>query len=77
MAKLPPGLVPRLLSREAAAFYCGMSRNHFAAYIEPAVTTRAFGGKRLWDRHEIDRWLDGSHGEGHAQRSGEDWLERV
>lgn len=54
----PANLSPRLLNREAAAFYCGMSANHFTAHLEPHLPVLEFGSKRLWDRAAIDAWLD-------------------
>ena len=56
--RLPTGLTPRLLSREAAATYCGISTTLFDAHIVPAVAPLAIGGRRLWDIKKLDRWLD-------------------
>ncbi len=48
---------PRLLPRELAAAYCGVSVNHFLAHVP--VPAMELGAKRLWDRLAIDAWLDG------------------
>jgi hypothetical protein len=58
-SKLPLSLPPRLLSREQAAEYCGVSINHFLAHC-PVKPTELLGSKRVWDRVAIDRWLDGN-----------------
>jgi hypothetical protein len=58
---LPDGMMPRLLSRDEAAAYCGVSAGLFEQRVGiPAV--RCFGTRRLWDRHALDRWLDGVSG---------------
>lgn len=61
-SRLPEGLTPRLLSREAAAAYCGMSPPHFDRHIAEAVPPRGFGRRLLWDRRAIDLWLDRQFG---------------
>jgi hypothetical protein len=55
-----PARWPRLLDRQDAAEYCGVSVNHFLAHCP--VPPMTFGSKKLWDRHAIDAWLDGGHG---------------
>lgn len=47
---------PRLLDRQLAASYCGVSVNHFLLHV-PVEPVR-IGEKKLWDRAAIDRWLD-------------------
>ena len=49
-------LEPRLLSRELAAAYCGLSVPTF----ETTCPVRAvrFRSRVLYDRRAIDRWLD-------------------
>ena len=51
---------PRLLNREQAACYCGVSVNYFLAHVAPFLHVVSFGGSRLrrWDVQEIDRHLD-------------------
>lgn len=57
-AVLPLSLVPRLLTRERAAAYCGMTTPHFTAHVGAHVPPLKFGTKVLWDIRAIDRWLD-------------------
>ena len=59
---LPLGLVPRLLNRNAAAAYCGISPNHFDVNVAPHVEPVPIGSKRLWDRKAIVRWIDRKSG---------------
>jgi hypothetical protein len=59
-------MTPRLLSREAAAIYCGMSPNHFDEQIRPAVPPLDFGKRNLWDIRALDRWLDQRSGLAHV-----------
>ncbi|MGE3283779.1 MAG: helix-turn-helix transcriptional regulator [Alphaproteobacteria bacterium] len=47
---------PRLLSRQLAAAYCGISVNHFLANVP--VAPRRIGTRALWDKAEIDQWID-------------------
>lgn len=56
---LPPGLTPRLLSREAAAAYCGISPTTFDETIGEAVAPVELRRRKLWDIKAIDRWIDG------------------
>lgn len=56
--KLPDGLTPRLLSRDAAAAYCGISSTLFDQHVVPAVSALRIGARRLWDIKKLDRWLD-------------------
>lgn len=63
---LPSGLHPRLLSRDAAAAYCGVSVPHFLEHVP--VDPVEIGKKKLWDRLMIDRWLDSSQNGGQILR---------
>lgn len=74
---LPSGLAPRLLNRDAAAAYCGISTAQFVAHVSPHVPPILIGQKRLWDMSAIDRWLDQGSGVGDAALSPEQWLERL
>lgn len=47
---------PRLLSEDQAAAYCGVTAETFRRHVP--VTRRRLGRRVLFDRHEIDRWLD-------------------
>lgn len=51
-------MTPRLLSRDAAAAYCGMSHNHFDEHVAKSVPPLNFGRRNLWDIKTLDRWLD-------------------
>ena len=55
-AELPPGLSPRLLARDEAGAYCGMSPNHFDKHCP--IAALEFGARRLWDVRALDRWVD-------------------
>lgn len=70
MSSKPLPYWPRLLPREMAAAYCGVSVNHFLAHVP--VAHREIGSKKLWDRRAIDEWLDGGDNTG-----SEEWLERA
>jgi hypothetical protein len=75
--RLPPGMTPRLLSREAAAAYCGVSPNTFDEYIAQKVLPIEIGRRNLWDIKALDRWLDHQSGLAHAARSADEWAERL
>jgi hypothetical protein len=49
---------PRLLTKEEAARYCGLSARRFLKYIGKNVTFRRFGQKKLWDIRALDAYLD-------------------
>lgn len=55
-ARLPSGLSPRLLYRDEAAAYCGISGELFERCVK--VAPIKFGSKRRWDLRAIDHWLD-------------------
>ena len=57
-AELPPGLSPRLLSREQAAAYCGVSPTHFSETIGTEVGPVRVRSAVRWDRVALDRWID-------------------
>lgn len=68
MAKIPnnwpSGALPRLLSRDQAAFYVGVSVNTFmrevGAHVWPAGQRR--GERILWDRALLDDVIDARSG---------------
>ena len=72
--RLPPGLVPRLLTAEQAAAYCGVGRENFEARVGIAPL-RVFGHRILYDRIALDRWLDRESGiaEDEAEDRRVDW----
>lgn len=63
-------LEPRLVARELAAAYCGVSANHFGAHVEPHVAPLAIGSRRLWDVRDLDAWIDLHKG---APAAGDKW----
>jgi hypothetical protein len=63
---LPIGMTPRLLSRAAAATYCGISPGAFDEHIASAVKPIEIGRRNLWDVRALDRWLDQQSGLTHA-----------
>jgi len=71
--RLPGGMSPRLLSREMAATYCGMSESHFDEHVARTVRPLNFGRRNLWDVRALDRWLDERSGLAHAIRPVEEW----
>jgi hypothetical protein len=75
--RLPPGMTPRLLSRDSASVYCGMSPNHFDEHVATAVRPLQFGKRCLWDIRALDHWLDQRSGITHALRSVDDWAEML
>ncbi len=66
---------PRLLPRELAAAYCGISVNHFMAQVP--VQPMMLGTKKLWDRQAIDEWLDDPYSSRYSVTSAEGWLDRA
>jgi len=56
--RLPPGLSPRLLTRDAAATYLSISSVHFTTHVAPKVPPLAIGTALRWDIKALDRWLD-------------------
>lgn len=64
---------PRLLTREQAAIYCGVSGPTFSVHC-PVRPISLGPGKRLerYDIRSLDRWIDTLSGA--AASSGKDWL---
>jgi hypothetical protein len=62
----------RLLSLEEAANYCGVSIGLFKERF--TITPIAVGRRRLYDRHDLDRFIDSLKGA--APASASDWLDR-
>jgi hypothetical protein len=59
--RLPPGITPRLLTRDQAAAYCGVGKELFEQSVD-VPPLRCFGARVLWDRRALDRWLDQKSG---------------
>lgn len=75
MTALPIGMTPRLLSRDAAAAYCGVTGQHFEDTVGKEVPPITLGRRRLWDVKALDRWLDVRSGLVQPIRSNDEWLE--
>jgi hypothetical protein len=71
---LPMGMTPRLLSRDAAATYCGITAETFEQHVRPHVAPIEIGARRLWDVRALDDWLDVQSGLTDALRPVDDWL---
>ena len=74
---LPRGMTPRLLSREAAAAYCGIAPETFDVHVRPHVSPIEMGTRRLWDVKALDHWLDQQSGLIAEFQPIESWLERL
>lgn len=70
--RLPPGLTPRMLCREAAAEYCGISGTHFDTHVD--VPPVEIGRRKVWDIRSLDRWLDQRSGLVEPLRQIDVWL---
>lgn len=62
---------PRLLSTEQAAGYCGLSAPTFRAEC-PVIPIR-IRSRVLYDRAQIDRWVDSLAGEDPKSALGKNW----
>lgn len=71
--RLPRGVTPRLLNRDQAAAYCGVSADQFTRHVEPKVKAVMIGAQARWDLRALDRWLDAQAGLGHAAGSQDKW----
>ena len=49
---------PRLLTRQQAARYCGLSPSGFGKWVRAGRLPRALPGTRRWDRQAVDAALD-------------------
>jgi hypothetical protein len=75
--RLPAGMTPRLLSRDAAAAYCGISPNHFEEHVAAAVPPVKIGERRLWDVKALNIWLDQQSGLLQPHQSIDAWAEML
>lgn len=69
-------IAPRLLTREQAADYCGVSVPTFAA-VCPVAPIAMGHGKRMerFDVQALDAWITGLRGD--APPAATDWLGRL
>lgn len=59
MTRLPLGMLPRGLSREQAAEYCGCeTTGAFDTWVRKGIVPGPIPGTTRWDRRAIDRALD-------------------
>jgi hypothetical protein len=76
MTTLPLGMLPRGLTREQAAEYCGCdSLAAFDDWVRRSIVPKAIPGTARWDRKAIDRALDRRSGLLEAADSSfEEWV---
>ena len=74
--KLRPNIAPRLLTKEQAATYCGVSVPTFTT-ICPVAPIALNQSKKLtrYDIHALDKWIDGLSRP--DMLSDSDWLARM
>lgn len=67
---------PRLLTKEQAAAYCGVSPPVFSdkCPVKPVALGESERLRR-WDRNALDEWIDRLGGM--VKTEGVDWIERV
>jgi predicted DNA-binding transcriptional regulator AlpA len=56
------GIAPRLLTREQAAAYCGLSVHGFSEWVKTGKMPGPILGTARWDRRAIDAVLDKASG---------------
>ena len=57
-----PLQTPRLLTRQQAAAYCGVTPETFDDYRRRGIVPDPMPGTNRWDRKLIDQWLDKASG---------------
>lgn len=72
--RLPRGVTPRLLAKDAAAAYCGVTAETFEEHIRPHIAPVEIGARRLWDIKALDLWLDEQSGLAERLRPVGDYL---
>lgn len=55
-------ITPRLLRSIEAARYLSISEALFHARVADAVVSIRIGSRRVWDRHQLDQWIDRQQG---------------
>jgi hypothetical protein len=68
---------PRLLSREQAASYLGITAAHFGAHVANQVRSVAIGRRVLFDRMSLDIWVDRQVGDWQPLQPHHRWLEAL
>lgn len=76
-AVLPSSLPPRGLCREVAAAYIGVGGTKFDLMVKEGVMPRPrkHGGRRLWDRAELDAAFNELPHDGETQEFDNPWDE--
>ena len=67
------GIAPRLLTREQAAAYCGLSVSGFSAWMKSGRLPGAISGTVRWDMRAIDVALDSASGIGIGPLALDQW----
>jgi predicted DNA-binding transcriptional regulator AlpA len=69
------GIAPRLLTREQAAAYCGLSVNGFSEWVKSGRLPGPIPRTARWDLKAIDIALDSASGIPHtAQSPLDEWI---
>jgi hypothetical protein len=73
----PPELRARLVSREQAAFYCGLSASAFSRWVKLQRLPPPLPGTSRWDLKAIDVALDSLSGLQRTETSAlDEWREK-
>ena len=51
-------IAPRLVSRQEAAMYLGVSKRHLVAAIDPELRRLSVGRRVLYDLRDLDAWIE-------------------
>jgi predicted DNA-binding transcriptional regulator AlpA len=70
------GLQPRLLTKQGAAAYCGMSPATFDA-ICPVKPIRFSERTIRFDRVALDRWIDGLSPKATPDKTVDEWIDQM
>jgi predicted DNA-binding transcriptional regulator AlpA len=67
------GIAPRLLTRQQAAAYCGLSVNGFSEWVKTGRLPGPIVGTSRWDLRAIDAALDSLSGIGIGSLALDQW----
>jgi predicted DNA-binding transcriptional regulator AlpA len=67
------GIAPRLLTREQAAAYCGLSVHGFSEWVKTGRLPGPIAGTARWDLRAIDAALDSLSGIGIGSLALDQW----
>jgi len=67
------GIAPRLLTREQAAAYCGLSTHGFSEWVKTGRLPGPIAGTARWDLRAIDAALDSLSGIGIGSLALDQW----